>query len=304
MIHIVVAAYGSPENLDDVEEYYTRILGRKPPEPLLKELRERYEAIGGHSPLNEITAAQALALQQSLRASGTEAEVLIGLKYQKPLLTDVLNQLAEKGVDEILLLPLTPLNASVSAESYLNIALRHVQSSGLQMRILFPARWHLNAHFLNFWVSEVKRYAEQLVPDAVLFTAHSIPERYEKEPYPGQVKEIAARVAQLANISEYSIAYQSAGRTGERWIGPALEDVLMDLRNSGFRRVLVAPVGFVSEHLEVLYDIDVEAAGFAAKEGIELRRTGLPNTHPEFIAALHDVIMGMIQENAERPVQR
>jgi ferrochelatase len=300
---IIVAAYGSPDSLEEVEEYYTNILGHRPAGHLLSELKERYAAIGGHSPLNEITARQAAALQRLLQRRGIASRTMVGMKYHSPFIWEAIEDARNNGAEELLLLPLTPLNAGVSAESYLRLALDYVNRKGYRLQVRFPDQWHLNAHLLKFWHEAIESRLSAKNYDAVLFTAHSIPKRYADagEPYPHQVREMASALASSLTIKRYEVAFQSAGRTGEEWIAPELEEVMRNLRNEGAEHVLIVPIGFVSEHLEVLYDIDIEAKEFADSIGLKIERTELPNDNSEFIEALGDVIEQMIQGKKLHP---
>lgn len=289
---VLLTAYGSPSGIDDVERYYSKILaGRKPPAALLDELRSRYAAIGGISPLTEITNRQARSLQAALASLGNDTVVRVGMKYTPPFIGDVVSEMSEEGLTSILVLPLTPFNSSVSAESYLKIALEAVGTAGQGVTISSPGPWHLNEHFVECWTSLIGR--ELRDREHVIFTAHSIPKKYTDagEPYREQIEELASLLGRKLGIADFELAFQSAGRTGEEWIGPSLKDRIAALGGEGHSGVLIVPIGFVSEHLEILYDIDIEAKEAAAKAGLSLRRTALPDDDPLFIRALADVCL-------------
>ncbi len=284
---VLLTAYGSPSGPDDVERYYTRILGgRKPPSPLLEELMGRYAAIGGVSPLEEITMRQAAGLKRALEARGNATEVRVGMKYSPPFIEDAVASMISDGFSRILVLPLTPFNSSVSADSYLKIARKAASGAGAAVEM--PSPWHLNSNFVRCWEEILE---ESLTGgEKVIFTAHSIPGKYIEagEPYREQIAELADCLAGRMGIADSELAFQSAGRTGEGWIGPPLEERLAAIDAGETKNILIAPIGFVSEHLEVLYDVDIEAVRIASGRGISLRRTALPNDREAFISALAD----------------
>ena len=289
---VLLAAYGSPSGIDDVERYYTCILGgRKPPQALLAELRERYAAIGGVSPLTEITGRQAEGLRRQLSGMGVEAVVRVGMKYSPPFIADSIAEFRKSGFQRVDVIPLTPFNSSVSIESYLAIA-RNAAGRDGEIVVTGPADWHLNRHFIDCWTDLLKR--ELRGKEVVIFTAHSIPQKYidAGERYRDEIVEVAGVLAGQLGLGSHYVAFQSAGRTADKWIGPALTETLSGLREAGVKDVLLAPIGFVSEHLEVLYDIDIEAKKLAGEMGMQLRRTGLPDDNPEFIKALADACTG------------
>ena len=289
---VLLTAYGSPSGIDDVERYYTKILGgRKPPAALLDELRSRYAAIGGISPLTEITSRQACSLQAMLASLGSNIAVRLGMKYTSPFIGEVVSRMNEEGVKSMLLLPLTPFNSSVSAESYLKIAFEAASTAGHSVTISSPGPWHLNDHFVECWEKLIN--AELRGKEHVIFTAHSIPKKYidAGEPYREQLEELASLLGRKLGIADSELAFQSAGRTSEEWIGPSLTGRIAALGRDGHSEALIVPIGFVSEHLEVLYDIDIEAKEAAARAGMSVRRTALPDDHPLFIRALADVCL-------------
>ncbi|MEM3852451.1 MAG: ferrochelatase [Methanomassiliicoccales archaeon] len=291
---VIVSAYGSPSGLRDVEAYYTNILrGRKPSPAMLEELTQRYAAIGGRSPLNEITFRQAGALNELLSSLGREMYVEVGMKYCAPFIGDALEKMRREGVRRAVMLPLTPYNSTVSADSYVEIARRYVNQNGIELELTVPPSWHLNEHFLEYWERETRKNLK--TESEVIFTAHSIPQKYDRagEPYTSQIREVAGEIAKRLEIG-YTVAFQSAGRTGEEWVGPDLLETLKTKSDAGAGNVLIVPIGFVSEHLEVLYDIDIEAKKYAEERGMKLTRTRLPNDDPLFIKALADAVLAAV----------
>ncbi len=294
---VILTAYGSPAGPSDVERYYTKILGgRKPPAPLLEDLKARYAAIGGISPLTDITFRQAEALQQMLSSLGSDLVVKVGMKYSPPFIEDTVSAMSSEGITDMLVLPLTPFNSSVGIESYLGIAKKAAASLASSPGIYVPGPWHVNSHFVECWKHLIS--AELKVGERVIFTAHSIPRKYVEagEPYRDQISELAALLSADMGIGDHELAFQSAGRSGEEWIGPDLAGRIDQLGREGVSSALIVPVGFVSAHLEVLYDIDIEAVERASRAGVSVRRTDLPNDNELFIRALADVCLSSARE--------
>ena len=282
---VLLLAHGTPDSLEEMEEYLTLVRGGKPPSPeLVEEMQHNYGAIGGRSPLTERTRAQAAALGAVL--GGTP--VYVGMRNWKPFIADALRQAAEEGVTELLALPLAPQFSSLSVGKYRQ-AVEKAQPPGLAVR--FVSSWHDHPGLLQAFAEMVLAAAPR-EGEAVIFTAHSLPERVigEGDPYADQVAATAAGVAARAGLAAYHLAWQSAGRTPEPWLRPSLEERLGELAERGAKSVLVVPVGFVSDHTEILYDIDVQAQAFARERGLSLRRTAALNDAPSFIRALADIV--------------
>ena len=284
---VLLLAHGTPDSLDEMPEYLTRVRGGRPPSPeLVLEMRANYAAIGGRSPLTDLTAAQAEALGQAL---GDGARVYFGMRNWKPLVADVLARAAGDGAREMVAVPLAPQYSTLSVGKYKQ-AVSDALPPGMSVR--FVDSWHDHPGLLEAFAEKV-RAARARTPDAaVVFTAHSLPERVirEGDPYAAQVAETAAGVAARAGIAAYALAYQSAGRTPEPWIGPSLDEALERVAAQGAARVIVAPIGFVCDHTEILYDVDVAAAATAGRLGLGFSRTESLNAAPAFIRALADVV--------------
>jgi protoporphyrin/coproporphyrin ferrochelatase len=295
-VGVLVMAYGTPATADDVEAYYTHVRRGSPPTPeLLADLRRRYDAIGGTSPLRERTEAQAAAIQAAL---GPAYRVRLGMKHSAPFVEDGVAALAAEGVRRGVGLVLAPHYSALSVGEYVQRAGEAAGDAGLEMK--FVESWHLAPGYLDllagFVGDTVDRLGAGAAPVHVLFTAHSLPARILEtgDPYPTQLGETAEAVAERAGVERWSVAWQSAGRTPEPWIGPDVLSVLPQLAAAGVRGVVVCPAGFVSDHLEVLYDLDVEAAGIARGLGLRFARTASPNDHPDFCAALADVVRSRV----------
>jgi ferrochelatase len=294
---VVLMAYGSPQNREQIAPYLAHIRGGEGPSAEgVADLARRYDAIGGRSPLQEITRAQAEALERALCARGSEVIVRCAMKHSAPFVDEVVREASSAGAREFLGVALAPHFARMSIGAY-EAALRAAAD-----RLPRPARadmvrsWHLNAGLIEMWAEALRAIRrarpEFAAPDAcVLFSAHSLPARIaaEGDPYSAQLRETCERVAKAAGVARWSFAWQSAGSRGE-WLGPPLNRRLTELSSLGVRAVLSAPVGFVAEHLEVLYDLDIEARGAAERLGLAWARAPMPNASPRLIAALAQVV--------------
>jgi ferrochelatase len=284
---VLLLAHGTPESLDEMPEYLRLVRGgREPSAELVEEMRHNYAAIGGRSPLTDITRAQAAALQ---RALGDGTPVFVGMRNWKPFVADALRDAAAAGVTDLVALPLAPQYSTLSVGKYRE-AVERSRPEGVRVR--FVDSWHDHPGLLDAFAEKLRVAREPRSWDEVIFTAHSLPERVVREgdPYPEQVAATARGVAERAGLTRYRQAYQSAGRTPEPWLGPSLEQALGELGALGARRVLAAPIGFVCDHTEILFDIDVQARSFAQAQGLTLGRTESLNTSPAFIGVLADLV--------------
>jgi protoporphyrin/coproporphyrin ferrochelatase len=290
---VLAMAYGTPASLDDVEAYYTHILhGRPPPPEAVKELTRRYEAIGGRSPLLEITTAQAEAIG---KAAGVPAYV--GQKHAAPFIDDAVEAMARDGIERAVGLVLAPHYSSMSVGDYERRARAAAAASGWDGKLEMVKSWHLEPDFISITADRVRRAMDGLSAgtrnDAVVvFTAHSLPERIlqKNDPYSDQLAATGAAVAKTAGLKRWQVGWQSAGATDTPWLGPDILEVLPELAEEGAPAVVVCPCGFVADHLEVLYDLDIEAAGLARELGIEFARTASPNDDPAFTGMLAHVV--------------
>ena len=298
---VLAMAYGTPSRPEALEAYYTHIRrGRRPPPELLAELRERYEAIGGRSPLLEITRAQASGLSDALHAAGHgDVRVAIGMKHSPPFLEDAARQLVTSGVEHVVGLVLAPHYSRMSVQAYgdrVQAALALAAEGGGEPRFELVDSWATEPGYVSCLATAVGDALARLGPAAagaeVIFTAHSLPERIlaAGDPYPDELRATAEAVARVAGLERWSIAWQSAGRTNEPWIGPDVLQVLPRLAEAGATGVVVCPAGFVADHLEVLYDLDVEAAAEARALELPFARTAAPNADPAFTATLARIV--------------
>ena len=297
---VLLMAYGTPSSEAEIGPYLADIRhGRASRPEIVEELKQRYSKIGGQSPLLEITNAQASALQEELNSNREMVKVHVGMKHWHPYIREVVPQILRDNPNRIIALALAPHYSQISIGGYRQ-ALDEALSNSSSVRVDFVESWYDNLLFHQA-VAEKARDALRKFPASakvkVVFTAHSLPERILElnDPYPSQLQASSKAVADLVGLDEWSFAYQSAGMTGEKWLGP---DILEKLNSySAGENVLVVPIGFVADHLEILYDIDVEAREFANSRGLRLIRTESLNTSPTFIRALADVVKRRLETN-------
>jgi len=300
---VLVMAYGTPATPADVEAYYTHVRRGRPPTPeQLADLQRRYDAIGGTSPLLEVTQAQADGLAAAL---GKGWEVELGMKHAPPFIEDGVTALAGRGVRRVVGLVLAPHYSALSVGEYAGRirATDSVATNGVEL--VMVESWHLTPGYLNLLARRVivaRAGLGDVDPDRVevIFTAHSLPARIldTGDPYPTQLTETAQAVADIVGLRRWSVAWQSAGRTPEPWIGPDLLEVLRDRADTEVEGVVVCPAGFVSDHLEILYDLDVEATAAAADLGLAFARTASPNDDPAFCGTLAAVVRSQLATGA------
>ncbi|MCU1383209.1 MAG: Ferrochelatase [Acidobacteria bacterium] len=295
-VGVLLMAHGTPSSLDEMPEYLTLVRGgRAPSEELVHEMRENYGAIGGRSPLTDITEAQAEALRARL---GPQIPVAVGMRNWKPFIKDALVQLAAAGVTRVVGIPMAPQFSTLSVQKYNDAA-----NASLPEGVQFDAvdSFHTHPLLIEAFAERV-RAAEPKPDELVIFTAHALPVRVidSGDRYADEVAETARAVAARAGVANYEQAYQSAGRTPEPWIGPELPAVI-DERSVSIRKFLVVPIGFVCDHTEILFDIDVQAAQVAREFATTLRRTESLNTSPTFIAMLEDLVRTRLAEGNRDP---
>jgi ferrochelatase len=277
---VVLMAYGSPSRPEDVLPYLEDVRGGRPvSDEAVEELAERYRRIGGRSPLDDVTEAQRAALERELGVP-----VFVGMKHWRPRIAEAVESALAGGATRIVGLVLAPHYSRLSVGEYrerLDAAV-----AGRAEAVLVES-WHDHPGFIDVVADRVRG------TDAwVVFTAHSLPERIldEGDPYREQLLESSRLVAERASLAQWSFAFQSASATGEPWLGPDVLEELDRLHEAGVRKVLVVPIGFVSDHLEILWDLDIEARERAAELGLELERVDSLNDDPGFVRALADLV--------------
>lgn len=286
---ILVMAYGTAAGPEDIERYYTDIRGGRPPSSeLLEELRERYAAMGNRFPLTEITEAQAAGLGREL---GLPAYV--GMKHSPPTIRDAVERMYGEGIRTAVGIVMAPHYSAMSVGDYTR---RAEAAAPPDLRVEVIPSWHLHPAYLDVLTDRVRRAREGLGTaeaegDLVVFTAHSLPARIadEGDPYPDQLRETADAVAGRLRLERYTTGWQSAGRTDEPWLGPPLEELIEKVAGD-HTAVVVVPCGFVADHLEILYDLDIEAREVAERAGLAFARTESLNAAPDFVAALGVIV--------------
>lgn len=301
-VAVLAMAYGTAAGVEDIERYYTDIRGGRPPAPeLLEELKARYAAIGNRFPLLDVTRRQAQALERELNlGDGGAFRVYLGMKHSPPFIAEGVGRIRADSVPRAVGLVLAPHYSRLSVGSYVE-RVRAALETGERdpgSAWTFIESWHDHPLFIEVLASRVERAMSGLPPKerggaAVVFSAHSLPARIleEGDPYASQLLDTADQVAERLGLAPYTTAWQSAGRTPEPWLGPELSDVIRDLAAAGHPAVVVCPCGFVSDHLEILYDLDIEAQEVARQAGIRLVRTKSLNADPDFIRALAAVVV-------------
>lgn len=292
-------AYGSPRNPEEIEPYFTDVRGGRPPSPeALEELQVRYAAIGPTSGLNEMTQRQASGLFAVLEQMAPgRFQVFVGMKHWHPFISDAVAGIESARIDRIVGLVLAPHYSRKSIGEYESRVLEAVGESGANMDLAMVQQWYSDPGFIEFTAANIRLSLQGWQPGdgstRVFFTAHSIPARIvaEGDPYADQLADSASLYAKAAGITDYGTGWQSASATPEPWLGPDILEVLEEYAGSGGKRALVAPVGFVSDHLEILYDIDIECAQKAERIGLELRRVPSPNDDPRFLRILAKIVM-------------
>ena len=285
---LLLMAYGTPEREGDLEAYYTDIRRGRPPTPeQLADLRRRYDAIGGLSPLAARTRAQAAGLQAVL---GDEWRVELGLKHASPSIEAGVEALSTDGVDDFVSLVLAPHFSALSVGQYLE---RAADAAG-HLKVRDVTAWWDRPALIELLAERVQAALPAGKRTELLITAHSLPVRALKIDHPTYEEQLRATgelVAAAAGVDSWRIAWQSAGRTPEPWIGPDILDVIRSLPAEGYEAVVVCPAGFTSDHLEVLYDVDIEAKAVAEEVGLQLSRTESLNDDPRFLSLLADLVL-------------
>jgi protoporphyrin/coproporphyrin ferrochelatase len=312
---VLVMAHGTPDTPEEIEAFYTRIRRGRPPTPeLLAELTDRYAAIGGTSPLTARTRAQVDGLAAALEAAAPGRFVVrLGTKYVTPSVEEAVAGLARDGVDRVVAVVLTPHRSTLGSGEYVARATEAAAAAEPPLGVTVVESWHRAPGLAELLAARTRAVLDGLPPEArtataVFFTAHSLPLRVVEagDTYPDQVAESGADIAALLGLDAdpsvtWGTAWQSAGRTADPWIGP---DLLVEMDRgaaAGATAVVVCPVGFVSDHLEVLYDLDIEAQARADALGIAFARTPSLNDDPAFLTLLADVVLDAADAVPARP---
>jgi len=297
----LLLAYGTPNNIDRMQCYLSDIRGGRPmSEEFVEEFKHRYSLIGG-SPLTALTYQQAKKTGEELQRRGYDIAVYVGMRHWSPWIKDAIGQMYLHGIEEAVAIVMAPHYSSMSIGKYWDKIEEAQRLHGTKINFSYINSWYKQEKFLQAIEARVRAGLEKFSPDVrdkvkVVFSAHSLPERLIKmgDPYDNELKDNAKIVAgRLGNI-DWMFSYQSAAHTGEPWLGPQIEDVVVDLAQKGYKHLLVAPIGFVCDHVEVLFDIDVESKQIAQENGIQLERIEMMNSAPLFIEAVADAIVEKI----------
>ncbi|CAD2079085.1 ferrochelatase [Phocicoccus pinnipedialis] len=297
---LLVMAYGTPYKESDILPYYTHIRhGRQPSDEALQDLKERYEAIGGISPLADTTERQARALLNKLNEqSDDEYELFIGLKHIHPFIEDAVADIHEAGIKNIDTIVLTPHYSAFSVQTYNDRAKEEADKYGITVKSVID--FYRDENFIDYWVEQVENTlnkidVEEHKDTAIIVSAHSLPEKLitkNNDPYPDQLKETMELIRARVNKGNYHVGWQSEGNTPDPWLGPDVQDLTEDLYNKyKYKHFVYLPLGFVCEHLEVLYDNDYECKVVTDKVGATYHRPPMPNTDDRFIQAMVNEIL-------------
>lgn len=300
-VGVLLMAYGTPRNLGEVEAYYRSIRGgRQPSAQEVEELSARYKRVGGRTPLLEITEEVARGLERRLNQEGPQPyRVYIGMKHWHPFIAETMERIANDRTEHLIALPLAPHYSEMSIGGYRSAVEDALRSLPHPPSVRFIESWHANPLFVTAIAWRIHESAigfplGDLANIEVVFSAHSLPRGIQKwnDPYPEELRQSCEAVARTAGLVSWRFTFQSAGRTRDPWLGPDILETLglSDLGSPG-KQVLVVPIGFVTDNLETLYDIDVEAQELARELGILLRRTEMPNAALDFVEVLADLVI-------------
>jgi ferrochelatase len=302
---ILLAAFGGPTRPEEIRPFLARVTkGISIAPERLEEVAHHYEAVGGKSPLTEITFRQGESLQNLLRARGVPLPVYVGLRNSSPFFAETLKRMAEDGVKRALGFILSSHRSEASWERYQkNIADAGAELAGNAPEMDYCDGWHDHPLFIQTWAELIETALSAVAPGRrstappLIFTAHSLPVAMaERSPYVEQLNSSATMIADRLRCDDWSLAYQSrSGRPGELWLEPDIGEALRSVAARGATEAVVAPIGFVCDHVEVLYDLDIEAKEIAKNAKLKMLRASCPNNHPAFIRMIADVIEQQIK---------
>ena len=300
---VLLMAYGSPESLDDMEAYLLDVRGGRPTsQELVQEIKERYALIGGHSPLLELTRAQAQALQTELDKYVPGAfQTYVGMRHWEPRIREALSQMGADGIQQAVAIVMAPHSSRLSSGAYFARLDEALNDLGLSIPFARVPNWHDHPGLIAALAKNASVAMQRFAPRTpyIVFTAHSLPVSILEsgDPYVNQLLETAELVARKLGLSsdQWRFSFQSAGKSTQPWLGPPIEETLESLAQDGQREVLVVPVGFMCDHVEILYDLDIVAQEQAYRLGLHLERSASLNDNPQLIAALADIALAYSQ---------
>jgi protoporphyrin/coproporphyrin ferrochelatase len=288
---VILMAYGSPNSLEEVADYLAQVRGRGSSPNEIEHLKNRYQRVGGRTPLLQITKAQSEALEKKLVGEGVPVRVSYGMKHWHPFVEDVVEKIDLDNPPALIGVALAPHYSKLSIGGYEESVRRGLARKSSNTRFIMVKSWHLQPSLIKALSSRVSNKLREMGDSGetpLVFTAHSLPIRAvsEDDPYKVQLLQTSKLVAEEAGATKWHFAFQSASGPPGTWLGPSLKEKISELSRNGIKQILVCPVGFVSDHLEILYDLDVEAKEFADSQGILLDRTQSLNDDPGLIEAL------------------
>lgn len=300
MIGLLIMAYGGPDNIDEVEPYLLDVRGYRPTSPeILHEVRERYREIGGRSPILEQTWEQAHALEAALNTNGQEFKAFVGMKHWHPYIKDTLAEMQAQGIEKAVGLVMAPHYSKLSIEAYF----KKISEAESPVDVTPIKDWHLLPGYIDALVSRVcaalERFPAEVRSQApVIFSAHSLPERILEwnDPYPDQLRETVEAAMQHLDHQPHDFAFQSAAISNEPWLGPDVSVLIERYAKEGQKNIISCPIGFVCEHVEVLYDIDVVYQKLARSLGVRLERIEMVHTAPQLMTGLAEFIRKTAKE--------
>jgi len=301
MIGLLVMAYGGPNNIDEVEPYLLDVRGYRPTaSEIIHEVRERYREIGGRSPILERTQDQALAIETALNRSGNDFKAFAGMRHWHPYIKDILTEMCAQGITRVVGLVMAPHYSRMSIGAYF----KKIEEADLPIEVARIEDWHLEPGYLDALAGRVRvaleRFPKDLRNDVpVIFTAHSLPERILEwnDPYPTQLQESVSALMERLGSQPHEFAFQSAAISTDPWLGPDAGEIIKRLASEGKKNILLCPIGFVTEHVEILYDVDIVYQNLAKSLGVHLERIEMLNTAPQMIDGLATLVRKAANES-------
>lgn len=300
---VLLITFGGPSSPEEIRPFIARVLRGHPVRPeRVEEVARHYEAIGGRSPLNELTFRQARALEKKLKERGLSLPVYVGMRHSSPFFRETLDRMTADGVRRALGFILSPHQAEASWERYQKELAEAQVELGHAPEIHYCPGWHAHPLFIQTWTEQIQPALERVAVEKrqtvpLIFTAHSIPTAMaERSPYTAQIHETSRLVAERLGHKRWLVAYQSrSGRPSDPWLEPDIGEALRTLASEGESEVVVAPIGFVCDHVEVLYDLDIEAKKIAEGLGMRFLRASSLNDHPTFIRMMAEVVKATVR---------
>jgi len=302
---ILLLAYGGPGSLDDIPDYLLDIRGgRHTPQPLIDEITERYRRIGGRSPLLAITRSAGSKLQEQMKIP-----VAVGMRHWRPTIQETVKQMVSGGVERVVAICMAPHYSALSIGKYREALDEAIAETGRSIEVLFVDSWHTQPDYLAGLADNILQTLSRWLPAErskvkVVFTAHSLPAFILErgDPYDRQLRETTSSLVQILDLPDdrWAFSYQSAARTGIPWLGPQIEELVAEVAAAGEKNLLIAPIGFLADHVEVLYDLDIEAKAVADKLGARLERTPMLNDSDYLVKALASLAQARLNGNLRK----